>query len=767
MGRRRKIRCTYCDAVLSIDSAWRGGSVICGRCGVSFFVPERKSLFGKTERVFSARRLASDAGDAHGREHHVAEAAPPSGRKLSVTLLGASVLAGAFAGLYLVERFGGRRTSAPPVVRVQVVDDAPKIRPVARQSLTPENDFQKKLLEEKTRYALSARPERRNAPDMDAILAQKSKPAQIRDFSANAGVVDRYAKFELTFRLPREYKNPFDPSEIDIVAYFVAPDGTTVAVNGFRYQDYARGIYDGVEKIYPPRGRPCWKVRFAPQTAGQYRYIVTYTDSNGFHVGEWREFSARPSAARGFVGISAVDRRYFEFANGEMCYLIGPTVRSPGDHRKAYDYKFEIPHDEGTYFYERYFRLLSENGANFANVWMSPWWLGLEWRKGFQPFRGIGDYSMENAWRMDKLCEIAERYGIYMALVLINHGQYGLRHAADRQFEDSPYFIANGGWLDDPQKMFTDERARALTRMRHRYVVARWAYSPSILMWALISETELTEAFHRDKQPENVLLWCREMTDHLRALDPTPRPATTGFSNPRSAPQFWKSDAMEVVFTNAYGSLIGEAYFRPDLCPLRYFEMTNHGKANLVMESGPSHTRVPDQFVGGNNDERRIDLLRTSLHAGSWATYLTNLSGVTGWWWWNWLEASDAFGVYAALRTFDDGWDRRGRGLLTERPWTSDEDILSIVLRNERVARGWIYHKRAVFSSALEIRIESGLTLTIREMLKGRYRVRFYDTLTGLQAGGIQKIENADGTLKITAPVFTRDIAFKAERISK
>jgi len=190
---------------------------------------------------------------------------------------------------------------------------------------------------------------------------------------ANATSVGLYEKFELTFEVSgtvaSHFDWPYDPSPppgvpagvgITVEGLFSDDNwATTVVQPAFLYQDYARSQHNGREHLYP-QGDPVWKIRFAPQNAGTWRYRIRATDGSGTTVypadGDL-SFSATPSASHGFVRVSPIDARYFEFDDGVPFVGVG--------HADGFS------SDKFTYEADEKFATYAAHGANFFRIWMS------------------------------------------------------------------------------------------------------------------------------------------------------------------------------------------------------------------------------------------------------------------------------------------------------------------------------------------------------------------------------------------------------------
>jgi len=138
-------------------------------------------------------------------------------------------------------------------------------------------------------------------------LPARAAPAALRisGIQANASSVGLYEKFELTFSVEGSVATnpyfPYDPSPpngvparvgITVEGLFTPDNWQTVLIQpGFLYQAYERRcIFDGrpVDPCPPngeewlyPQGNPVWKVRFAPQQLGTWRYRLRVTDASG------------------------------------------------------------------------------------------------------------------------------------------------------------------------------------------------------------------------------------------------------------------------------------------------------------------------------------------------------------------------------------------------------------------------------------------------------------------------------------------------------
>ena len=81
----------------------------------------------------------------------------------------------------------------------------------------------------------------------------------------NSLSVKKYEKFEVLLDLSNvEIENPYDPDDIDVYAFFTAPSGKKMKINGF---------YDNYQEANK------WKIRFSPNETGVYNYQVFVNDA--------------------------------------------------------------------------------------------------------------------------------------------------------------------------------------------------------------------------------------------------------------------------------------------------------------------------------------------------------------------------------------------------------------------------------------------------------------------------------------------------------
>ncbi|MCX7917092.1 MAG: DUF5060 domain-containing protein [bacterium] len=558
----------------------------------------------------------------------------------------------------------------------------------------------------------------------------------IYNFRENSKKIGRNEKFEITFEVSYLFNNPFNP-DLKLKGIFISPSGNLFETSAFFYHDYLRTLYEEGEKLIP-YGKSEWKIRFTPQEVGLYEYKIKLHGKEKEMEIYKGNFEVVESDRNGFVNWDKNDKYYLSFSNGKFFYPIGHTLRSPDDERSAYPYEFTYKKGLGTFAYDKYFKKMAENGENYARVWMGAWWVGIEWNYNYAPhYKNLGKYSLENSWKLDYICDIAEKYGIFMVLTLINHGQFSIH--PDAEWWDNPYNEINGGFLKSPDEFFDNEKAIEYFKQRLNYIVSRWGYSPNIVFWEFWNEVDLTGFYSSDK----VRYWHKIMYPYLKSIDPYKRAITTHYCRRPDDPMVWVIPELESLVGNAYDSLIVNSVMD------YYMKRKGYGKPMMINEFGVGKDRV---------------YLEDNLHGGIWSSSMMPMFGVALFWWWPFIEHFNLYFHYKALSKFWENEDRRGKFLQISDGKIMGKDVDFVGIQNRDEGFFWIYDKK-VFNSQIKrinpIKIEDA-QLILKNLNEGIYKVEFWDTYKGEVIKEII-IENKDGLLIPIIP-FEKDIAIKIKR---
>ncbi|MCM8819010.1 MAG: hypothetical protein NC915_06015, partial [Candidatus Omnitrophica bacterium] len=538
------------------------------------------------------------------------------------------------------------------------------------------------------------------------------------------------------------------PEEIYIEGIFIDPDEKIYNVSGFYYQEYERKL-ENEEEVLIPVGYPFWKIRFTPEKKGRYKFFIKVKDRKGERKSDLHYFIVEQEDIKNkFIKISEIDQRYFSFKNGDFFYPIGLNIRSPTDERYSKMMKKPLEPDRGTFYYEEIFKKLNENGINFIEIWMSPWFSALEWKENRPGYKGVGYYSLRNAWKIDKILEFAERYNIYIQLVIINHGQ--LSTWCDQEWDDNPYNIKNGGFLKSPNEFFINERAKKLTKNKLKYIVARWGYSPYIFSWEILNEINLI-GDSRDfyKKPDSVL-WFKEMKEYIENIDPYNRLITGHYTI--LVDNEIISNEVDFIITNAYYDFNRQTL--PDFLKNIYNFNLKFKKPIFVSE------------YGGTPLGSSIENLKRDIILGLWYSFHLPFASTPLFWWHRFIDEFNLFYLYKIFAEYANKIDKIKMLLEEENVYlegTGKNQIFSIGMGNRFFSSVFLYDynitknmERKDFSEYNDI------ICFLKNKKIGKFKVEFYDPEKD-KIGEREIISDENGNIKIDVLPFKKWIILKTK----
>ncbi len=592
----------------------------------------------------------------------------------------------------------------------------------------------------------------------------------------NNTTVEKGDKIELSFNLPTNYSNPFDPDEIDVTGIFTSPQGEVIRIPGFFYQNYQRRLVndgnDRRKEALDPIGHPEWRIRFTPIEAGYYSYKIRVNDHTGERQSPEKIVKVQKADPPGFVQLDSEGEMGFILDSGEYFFPIGFNYRSPYDTR--YDENIlgeqrteptdacaasNVMLDDGSVGFEENIAEMAEYGMNFIETWLAPWWIALEWSPQRIGFKGAGYYNLRNAWRFDRIMDAAAEHGVYVQLVIINHGQ--LSTFVDEEWQDHPYNVDNGGFLDSPEEVFTDPRARRLTRNKFRYIVARWGYSPYILSWDILNEINLVGDSNRFWRSEEIVEWADEMASYLKEIDPWQHLVTAHFTGNFDSDIF-RVEELDYTANNAY------------------YNVNNTDLVTRMTRAYNFHTRFEKPFLfaefGGTSGGGSIINLKRDLQVGLWAGYTMPLAASPLFWWHQLIRDQDWYYMYQSLADFENIVGEKRRFMTRFNSWqismpeindTGDEDNEPETLKPKGLMMhcdknaayiGWFYNPQYVKNlDNIELESIRDASLTIKDMAQGTYRLVLWDTKKGKAI--LDEKNHIESQIDIELPDFEEDIA--------
>ncbi|MBC8204050.1 DUF5060 domain-containing protein [bacterium] len=606
--------------------------------------------------------------------------------------------------------------------------------------------------------------------------AEAADNSFIRDFAANSDTAGKYEKYEISFRLGKDYRNPFDPQEIDIQAHFITPGGDIETWPAFWFQDYdketktrevsRRGRTKVVTRdFFYSKGAQEWRIRYSPSEIGEYKYFITIVEGRSHQTYRYPEddsmliFNSVESNSKGFITVSGNDPNYFAYNDGEGFFPCGhgPEV----DEKRL-----------------REFRSYNMNivQTEFSDVFR------IEHKR-------VGEYDLERAYRADEILKSAEEMGIYLQVVFESWPFWAEdkeQMAGNARWEENPYNSVIGGFLSSPGQFDNDEQAKNAFKNRLRHCIARWGYSPNVFCWQLWGEYDMrfNMAYQEGRRYFNerdILEWHHEMAGYIKGWDKR-RMTTTAEGEPQSiSPKLWSLENLDYITVHAYNHPIDL------LLPKKldeYWEM-NPGKPIFIQEYGP------EALLGTLN--LSLEACRAGYHNPLWISVMMKCAGAPMKWTWYGDEREEVMNLdedYRVMRQFFQGSDLANSGIKKLRindltPKKHFRELAHRTRNKERVIRKkgnyspveimgignsrkayiWIHDIRhnlyEIQYQGYRPQVITGVEFQINDMDDGQYTVEFWDTRTGsiIQT---QTTASSQGRLIIEAPGFKADIAVKA-----
>ena len=623
----------------------------------------------------------------------------------------------------------------------------------------------------------------------------------LSDDAPAATTLPRWRPLMADFHLSLPARNPFDPDQVDVVAEIEGPGGLRRTWPCYWSEPTALDWQDGAEvpRVTGPGG---WHLRFTPTLPGTWRYRLRakllWRDQWLTTEGAWRAVTVVPGADDGQAPIGAAkqDPQWLEDADGHFFYPIGPTLRSPEDERQqqvlteAFGQVSRPAGDRndlrrplgtskefarlGTRAYERWFPQLAANGANWARVWMCPWFAGLEWNRQWSGFGGLTWFNQHHAAQLDRVFELAERSGIRLQIELQNHGMTGI--FADRQWQDSPYSKRNGGPCDPnrPDQWYTSDAVWTLHAKRLRYTVARWGWRTSNAAWVLTSEMEFTGGYRADTGGDEsaprapiAAAWTKRSLDWFKANDNFQRPVSVHFSHPWEGQGVWSVPGLGFNYSNAYtafqdglGHLGGNLTNRRRSVPMAmWWYLTN--------DFDPARYHRPTLIGewGGHWEFNNSANLEGELRTGVWLQAVMPYAGNTGWWWWLWMDATGRWNAYKPVAAYLKGEDPRGQTWRVLRPTVPADRHLNVLgMASDRHLR---LYAVVIGGDQDPTKRRSGDAgaLALEGFAAGTsWQWQRWDTATGTPLESVTLVVDKQGRLEVPLGLITFDGAWKGVR---
>ena len=571
------------------------------------------------------------------------------------------------------------------------------------------------------------------------------------------------AEFGINFALD-EGINPYDSSQLNMYAFITDPAGQVYKVPMFYFQQYERHL-SGEREYLDKVGNGEFRFRFTPRLDGEYKFFINCV-MNGVQIrypesGE-DKFTVAPGTDDGFLQV-ADDRTHLEFDNGAPYVGIGHNLCG---------WEFAgVDNMAGTYEYERWMHELSFNGANMIQFDLSEG-DNLEWTKidneleYSDDYNGLAYFNQKMAFKTDYKVNLADELGLFYRFTLFHWEDFDKESGnfPDWGWKRNPYCSENGGPAETASDFFTDEVAKKYTKNFIRYVVARWGYSPKLMLFELFNEVDAPDmawATGRDFYQDNsaIVNWHKEMGEFIESLDIYNHIISTSCANYTNGGALWALDCFDISTFHRYtmyneGSLVHETVK----------SLNNLVKSRVFSTDKPT---IPGEFAvsPAGDRQRENDKEGVCFHN---ALYTTILSGGFGtamsWTWGSYVDEYDLYDHYKPVNRLFEGADLVGSDTFDNLSNSQEiNNIYYLGLKQEDRAWAWIkdsYHDYNKTSEGYTpIQISNG-SFTIDGMKNGEYVLTFIDTYEDKVLSEVNAIAT-NGQLRVEYPSFYKDIAVK------
>jgi hypothetical protein len=397
------------------------------------------------------------------------------------------------------------------------------------------------------------------------------------------------------------------------------------------------------------------------------------------------------SAHPGYVMFSMQSPGYFTYTNGGSFCPIGLCLAGPPRYAlpKGMDH-FEIGAATATLGaaeYERWFRKLSENGGNFARIWLSHPYFNAETETA-------GEVDPVALIRLDAVIEHARTYGIRLKLCFdhfrtFEPGSYfskTLRHPADGRMPESI-----DAWLSEPTW-------RELWLKKVKAYTDRYGGDPVVMAWELWNEMDCV-----DGDWDLVLSWTDDMLKELKQLAPQHLATSSMGSLDDEAKlehhQAFKLFSMDFQQVHRYldqGAPWAVCRDDPVLATLEAVHRTRRSdRPMLLAETGAVNDRHTGPFRYYRMDNRGL-----LFHDVTFPAFFCGAAGVGQIWHWDqYVDQKDLWRFYKPFAELISDLNLDFESFVPKD--LSNETVWCLVLRGRGHVLAWVRNKADTWQNVL------------------------------------------------------------------
>jgi len=535
--------------------------------------------------------------------------------------------------------------------------------------------------------------------------------------------------------------NPYDYNEISVRMYFTSPSGETYSQLAFWYREYEElavigeqidenGFYTAGQELvkWGDDSFYHYMIRITPDEAGTWDYQMVVTVDDAAVQSMSGSFSVASSTEEdsGYIHVDETNQLSFVYDSGETFVPSGLNLAWWSTTLTSHDY-------------DNWFHSLSDNNGNYARIWLSNWSFSLH-KDSYSDF----DTRQSVMIRLDHVLDVADQYGIYIMLTLLNHGQFS--SSVNPEWSENVYNVDNGGMLEYPIQFFYNDEAIEAYKNELLYIIARWGYSENIFAWELFNEVDWIDGY----SSLVVARWHDEMATFLHENDPYNHMVTTSYKYTYGNVAYaYDSIDFGAVHSYAYGDTVYYTKMISEIASLQsqYNKPIFFGEIGIDWESG-SNTYHSD-YTG------------VTIRQGLWGGIMLSTAGAAQWWWDSWIDLYDLWGCFEGASTYAKQIDLAGKqfeqlaSLSTVTISDTNVGILGYLLSDE--IYGYVYQKNWSYWNRTPDATE-GVTIQI-PMDNGIYTLEIYDTLTG-EIVSTTTVEITNYVFSMDNVTVTQDFAF-------
>lgn len=351
----------------------------------------------------------------------------------------------------------------------------------------------------------------------------------------------------------------------------------------------------------------------------------------------------------------------------------------------------------------------------------------------------LGRLNQVDCYMLDTVVEAAERAGVYLQLVLLHRDSYqGLHPSLQRGGRNGPDY---------------DEGIRKARNLL-RYAIARWGYSTHVAAWEYFNEI--------DPEAPTERLYA-ELGRYLEDADPYRHLRVT--STWAHCPRDWSHSQLDAINLHHYMRPVEGEPWQDEVAVIL-------GQTRKALESQPPKPVMLAEF--GLADEKwglspymKQDERLVHLHNSLWVSALSGLAGTVMPWWWDTLDAMDAYPHFSPLAAFVADIPFATTDLRAIANGDPGGDGRFVGLLGEDCAFLWVAHPDATW---WKLGIEKttlpptrGAEVSVPDLAAGTYRVQWWDTWAG-EVVKDDTTEHDGGALSLRVPDFETDVACEITR---